>query len=308
MNRGTLEQERTAEILQLFTPVEGMNAVYYGKVRNGKTRSATADILELLKRGEPVVANWLINFEDYDERDDFGVLLVKFLFGRKHFFKYKKENFHYIAPHDLITGKGEFNIEYLSLLVGVHIFIDEGQWLFNSMERLNMEDPASVAKHKLILHGGHYCRSLNIITQRPENVFKTMRSQINVWYRCVKRFDIFGFMLFQRWAIEDMKDDLPVELTDDDKPNGEVKNYFVNKKHDPVFKAYNTHGMREDNAVEVTTEVEVYNTTFFDRLSMLVSALVPRRAMIARSDTTRLTERLKVDTDDTVRKIPIHRG
>jgi len=70
-NFGTPMQEVTSEIYNLFAPVEGLNAVYYGKVRNGKTYAATADIIELLQRGEIVYANWNISFEGFDERESF---------------------------------------------------------------------------------------------------------------------------------------------------------------------------------------------------------------------------------------------
>ena len=63
----------TPEILALFKPVEGQLAFYHGRVRNGKTYSATADILELLRRGEVVWANWKIDFSGFDERDSFGI-------------------------------------------------------------------------------------------------------------------------------------------------------------------------------------------------------------------------------------------
>jgi len=266
------------DIWEMFAPVEGYNAVYYGKVRNGKTRSATADIIELLKRGETVYANWKIDFPDYDERKDFGAVWKKVLFGRKYFFKYNiADNFHYIDPDELISGGGEVDIHYLGRLVGVHLFIDEGQWLFSSMDKTWDRD--TIAKMKLVLHGGHYCRSLNIITQRASNISKNMRSQVNIWYRCVKRLDFGSFMVFQRWSIEDMKDDLPVEFIKDEDgketPNGEVKNYFVNKLHDPVFKAYNTHAMRNKDAIPVLPAFELYSFSRWQRIKLLLSFFAP---------------------------------
>ena len=48
--------EPTQDILDFFAPLEGDNCLYFGRVRNGKTYSATADILDLLKRGEIVYA------------------------------------------------------------------------------------------------------------------------------------------------------------------------------------------------------------------------------------------------------------
>lgn len=289
MKYGTATQI-TDQIYELFKPVEGKNAVYYGKTRNGKTRTATADILELLKRGEVVYANWAINFEGFDERDDFRIRMVNFFFGRTKFFVYHKENFHYISPDELIEGNGVINVKFLDRLVGVHLFIDEGQWLFNSMEKYNPNDEEIVAKARLILHGGHYCRTLNVITQRPQNINKNIRSQINIWYRCVKRLDFGNFMIFQRWEIEDMKDDLPVETISKhdregklirDIPNGICKNYYVNKKHDPVFKAYNTHAMRGADSIVVRPDFDVYETTKLDRLAMLMGRYWPRKATMA---------------------------
>jgi len=149
----------------------------------------------------------------------------------------------------------------------VHLFIDEGQWVLPSMDKTWSDE--QVAKMKLVLHGGHYCRSLNIITQRFQNISKNTRSQINYWYRCEKRFDAFGFMIFSRFCIEDMKDDEPVEYDEEGRLCGKVKNYFVNKKHDPVFKAYNTHAMRAKDAVVMVPEFDVYETTRWERIKLV---------------------------------------
>lgn len=251
-------QEITGEILDLFKPVEGQTTFYYGRIRNGKTYSATADILELLERGEVVYANWKLNLTDFDEREHFGIALVKFVFGKKLFFKYKKENFHYFSP-DLPTTE---IIALLGKLVGVHIFIDEGQWIFNSHIK-NHDDET----RKLILHNGHYCRSLNIISQRPSNVMKDMRSQINLWYKCEKKFALGSFIIFARSTIEEMKDDIP-----DEEVVSKVKVYLANKM---VLSAYNTHGMRGVDAVENPSQFDVYKLGFWSRLGLVLSFFVP---------------------------------
>lgn len=303
MQKGTVQQEITQEIITLFTPVEGVNTVYYGKVRNGKTYSATSDILELLRRGEVVYANWDINFDGFDERDSFSVILVKFLFGRKYFFKFLKENFHYMSPDDLIQMKAgnEMSIEYLSHLVGVHLFIDEGQWIFNSHVRDKADDPEAIAKRRLILHGGHYCRSLNVITQRPVNLFKDVRSQINIWYKCSKRLQFGNIILFMRETIEDMKDDIP-----DEEMVQKTKHYWGSKK---IYNSYNTHAMRSKDAIDDMAKIEVYSTTFVQRLVMLLGAVVPRRAIKARSASPLPEQkRLNVESDKNVRNIPINKG
>jgi len=52
------------------------------------------------------------------------------------------------------------------------------------------DDPDAIAKRRLILHGGHYCRTLNIVTQRPMNIFKDIRSQINFFIVVKKCFKL----------------------------------------------------------------------------------------------------------------------
>jgi len=267
--------EKSDLLLAMFASKEGINSVYYGRTRQGKTRNATADILELLKRGEVVYANWRIDFPDYDERDQKSSLWVRLIFGKKIFFKYNKDNFHFIDPSGLIDGTGKENIDYLNRLVGVHLFIDEGQWVLPSMDKTWSDE--QVAKMKLVLHGGHYCRSLNIITQRYNNISKNTRSQINVWYRCEKRFDAFGMMIFSRFAIEDMKDDEPIEYDEEGRTCGKVKNYFVNKRHDQVFKSYNTHAMRQKDAIEVPVAFEAYELSRWQIFKLILSHWIPRR-------------------------------
>jgi len=267
---GSLAQISTEEIMSLFRPVEGINTVYYGRVRNGKTYSATADILELLQRGEVVYANWSIDFTGFDERDSFGINLVKFVFGRKRYYKYDKSNFHYFHPDDI-------DVAFLGKLVNVHLFIDEGQWIFNS--HIKDQDPE---KRRLILHGGHYCRTLNVITQRPVNIFKDIRSQISIWYKCEKLFSIGNFILFRRQPYEFMKDDIP----DEEQPSGRPKIYVGDSK---IFKAYNTHGMRREDAIERIANFEAYDLSRWEQFKMLISRLMPaRRAIKAQPSEVRI--------------------
>jgi len=253
------EQKKTEEIINLFSPQEGTIAFYYGKVRNGKTYAATADILGLLERGEVVFANWNIDFNDFDERRNFRVALIKFVFGRSYFFKYKKDNFHYFSP---ATAPAVL-VRRLNKLVNVHIFMDEGQWILNSHNR--NPDPEAQA---LVLTNGHYCRSLNIISQRPSNVFKDYRSQVHFWYKCEKKLT-WPWLIFSKTIIEDMKDDLP----DEESESNKVQIYFAKKK---VFQAYNRWAFRGADAIDNNAEFEVYKTMFEQRLMIVLSFFVPR--------------------------------
>jgi len=247
------------EILDLFQPAEGQVAVYYGRIRNGKTYSATADILDLLARGHCVVANWKVAFDGFDERDSFRIVFWSTLFGRRHFFKYSPENLFYLDPEELISNPDE--VKWLSKLVGVDLFIDEGQWIFNSMDK-----DYSVDKMRLVLHNGHHCRALNIITQRPMNIFKTMRSQVNVWYKCEKRLS-WPVLLFQRTSYEDMKDDHP-----DEEVASEVKTYVADRR---VMDAYSTHAMREKDAIVFTPKFEYFKYRWLDCVKLVGSFALP---------------------------------
>lgn len=268
MRYGTKQELSNEQVMELFRPVEGQIALYYGRIRNGKTYAATADILELLARGETVFANWNIQVNDFDERSSFRALFAKFLGARDTFFVYKSSNFHYFHPDDI-------DISMLGRLVNAHVFIDEGQWVFNSHTKDH--DPE---KRKLIFHNGHYCRSLNIITQRPINVFKDMRSQVHVWYKCEKKLS-FPFLMFQRSRIEDMKDDLP-----DEEQILETKVYFASKR---VLNSYNTHSMRADDALMQIPQFEAYRLNSVQILLSMVDLLTPRyfKTLASRFSATR---------------------
>lgn len=266
LGAGELLTKKTEEIYSLFEPVEGFNHVYFGKIRNGKTYAATADILELLKRGEIVYANWHIKFDGYDEREHFWLVLLKFLAGKKYFYNYKAENFHYID-----TNSPTF-IQEANKFVNVHLFIDEGQWIFNSHSKVD-----DVDKRRLILEGGHYCRSLNVITQRPSNIYKDVRSQVNVWYKCEKVFQWGSLIRFLRWEIEDMVDDMPIDPNDlipEEKKKIPRKGYWGKKA---IYEAYNTHGRRSEDAIEHFPEFDVYHFTPLSRFFLLWSLLFKRK-------------------------------
>jgi hypothetical protein len=111
---------------------------------------------------------------------------------------------------------------------------------------------------------------LNVITQRPVNIFKDIRSQVHIWYRCEKRFQLGNFKLFQRTEIQDMVEDLP----DEESPTGTPKTYIGSKK---IFNAYNTHGMRSKGAVEPKREMEVYVLSDWQKVKQIFRLLLLRR-------------------------------
>lgn len=252
--------EKTKEIFDIFAPVEGINTVYYGKIRNGKTYAATADILDLLNAGEVVYANWNIEFQGYDQKNSIGRLFWALFFPPRHWYKFSHRNLHFLD-----TSSDDF-LKKINDLVGVHLFLDEGQWIFNSHSRAD-----DVDKRRLILEGGHYCRTLNIITQRPTNIFKDVRSQVHIWYECRKVLHLGSIIRFVRYSIEDMKDDLPVEPEKHEKMPP-LKAYWGSSR---IFNSYNTHGRRSENAVVVVPKFMVYEMSTKDVLLSLRKQLTP---------------------------------
>jgi len=275
------------DVSDLFVPVEGYNTCYYGKTRNGKTSSAVFDIWDLLARGEVVYANFMVRFPNYDERFDKRVLFSKVLFFRQSkFFVYKADNFIYINPEELMSGKTKYNIHYLNRLVGVHLFLDEGQWILPSMDR--KWDEEAIAKMKLVLHGGHYCRSLNIITQRPSNISANTRSQIHIWIRCVKKFSFLGFIGFSKFYIEDTdSQDKPIEYDSEGKACGSRRNRYVFAPTNKILNSYDTHAMRGEDAIYPNLAMEVYHVSWLERVWLLVAGRTSRFARRALQEAER---------------------
>lgn len=250
MNEGTAVAKEL--LLDLFEPDEGSVNFYYGRIGNGKTYSATADILNFLSKGRVVYANWHINFSGFDERKSFWHVFYKFLFLRKRFFRFPKENLHYFSPDDV-------DIKFLSKLTDCEVFVDEGQWVFDSYKGTDF----SIEKRKLILHTRHFNRSLNIISQRTQALHVTARGQVNRFFKCEKKM-IWPFLIFKRTEFQDMKEN---DVDEESDPISE-KTYFAKKS---VLDAYNSKYMR--GGVEKSQEVyfDAFDFSFVGRMKLLFS-------------------------------------
>jgi len=241
------------ELIDLFEPAEGSVNMYYGRIGNGKTYSATADILDLLSLGRVVYCNWHINFEGFDEREHFLIVLMKTVFFKKHFFKFPKENLHYFSPDDV-------DIEFLSSINDADVFIDEGQWIFDSYEQTRF----SKAKRKLILHTRHMNRSLNIISQRTQAIQVTARGQINRFFKCTKKMN-WPFLVFQREEFQDM-----VNNDVDETQRVSAKVYFAKKR---VLNAYNSKYLRGGVAKSQEVYFSAYRINTVKKLGLLFQNL-----------------------------------
>lgn len=241
-------------LVDLFEPLEGELNFYYGAIGNGKTYSATADILDLLQQGHVVYCNWHINYEGFDERTSLKYAFMNLLFNRKNYYSFPKENLKYFSPDDV-------TIEFLASLTDCDVFIDEGQWIFDSYEGTKF----SKEKRRLILHTRHLNRSLNIISQRTQAVHKTARAQINRFYKCVKIMQK-PFLVFKRFEYQDIKSD---DVDETVEPLS-VKTYIASKR---VLNAYDTHYLRGGVPVSQEVHFNAYRLNFRARLGLFISLL-----------------------------------
>jgi len=242
--------EVTQELIDIFEPDEGSVNMYYGRIGNGKTYAATADVLELLRRGRIVYVNWHIQYDGFDQRKNRGWVFMNFVFGRSRFYYFPKENLRYFDPD-------EITVEFLASLNDCEIFIDEGQWIFDSYEGTKF----SKEKRRLILHTRHLNRSLNIISQRTQSIQVSARGQVNVFYKCVKK-STWPFLVFQRVRFEDMINN----DVDETQPSG-TKVYLGSKR---ILNAYNTHSMRGNDAMEQKVAYKYYDLSTYEKFVLIL--------------------------------------
>jgi len=262
MSVGRRVDER--ELLDLFEPDEGSINFYYGRIGHGKTYAATADILDLLGRGEVVYCNWHIDYDGFDQRESRQHAFWHFIFGRKRFFKFRKENLRYFSPDDV-------DIAFLASLTDCHVFIDEGQWIFDSYEGRTF----SQEKRRLILHTRHLNRSLSIVSQRTQAVQVSARGQVNRFFKCEKKME-WPWLVFRRTEFQDMAGD---DVDENSEPIS-VKVYFAKRE---VLNAYDTHYLRAGVPKSQKVEFEAYDLTFRERFLLLLGRLKVDRDIEARA-------------------------
>ncbi len=233
------------DLINIFQASEGSINMYYGLIGNGKTYNATADIHELLKQGKVVYCNWIIEVNDFDDRENFFILFWNLIFFRKIFYKIPCEkNLHYFSPENF-NSKGEL-VDWLSKLNDCHIFFDEGQDIFDSYEGTQF----SKAKRRLILHTRHFHRVLNIISQRPTAIQVSARGNVNRFYKC-KKVLTFPWIRFARIEFQEMKG----ETVDETVKPISIKTYWGKKT---IFNSYNTNYLSQG----IPKSQEVFFTAF----------------------------------------------
>jgi len=241
------------DLIDVFQASEGSINMYYGLIGNGKTYAATSDILELLKQGKVVYANWHIVVQDFDDRKSWFMILKNIILLRKTFFKIPcAQNLHYFDPENF-DSTGELT-EWLSGLNDCHIFFDEGQDMFDSYEGTRF----AKSKRRLILHTRHYHRTLNIISQRPTAIQVSARGNVNRFYKCVKLAS-WPWPRFARYEFQEMTG----ETVDETVEPISIKRYWGSSK---VFGAYNTSYLAEGIEKSQSVFFDAFDLTFRDKI------------------------------------------
>lgn len=244
------------DLLEVFEASEGSINMYYGKIGNGKTYNATADILDLLKQGKVVYCNWKIEVPDFDDRESLFLSFVNLLlFRKRYYFIPCAKNLNFFDPENFNTT-GEL-VEWLSSLNDCHIFFDEGQDMFDSYEGTKF----SKAKRRLILHTRHYHRTLNIISQRPTAIQVSARGNVNRFYKCVKLAS-WPWIRFARYEFQDMAG----ETVDENADPVSVKTYWGKSS---VFRAYNTDYLAQGIPKSQEVFFDAFDLTFVERVKQL---------------------------------------
>lgn len=218
---------KTKEIIDYLLQTEADIKLYFGKIRNGKTYIATADIIKLLNQGHVVYCNWKVQWQGYNQWENWFYRFLGLIGLKKTFVSYPKENLHYLPIDSQFYSKFE-------KLTDCDVFLDEGHMAFDSYLATKMELGRRVA----ILGTGHFNRSIRIISQRPTNIHVQMRGNVNIFVQCEKVWS-FGINIFRKTFYEEMT---PQETVDLEQP-GPSRLYIGRRK---IYEAYDSKYLRGD--------------------------------------------------------------
>jgi len=275
---GEQKEIDVVKLLQFLPPDEGTIDQYYGRIGNGKTYAATADIIRDLNRGQVVYANWKVDWKGFDERSDLWSKLLKLLGLKRYFCKFKPENFHYFQIGKKIGNEDctDF-VKYISGLTSCKIYIDEGHLAFDSYEMARMD----IAKRASVLHTRHFDRSIKIISQRPTAIHVTLRANVNRFFKCEKVYRFISKLIkrpiFMKTEFQDLdQNDKPDETRLKDKRGNETgkyqfavsQRYYIGNKK--IFAAYSTKYLRGSLNESQVNAVDIYEWSWLQTLKNLL--------------------------------------
>jgi len=249
------------DLVGLFSPQDGEITQRYGRIGQGKTYGATADVLDELKRGHVVYTNWKMNYEGFDQRESWLFVIGSILFfWRSKLFYFPKENLRYL-PID------ENFMDTFEKLTDCSVYLDEGHVIFDSYEMAKM----SMQKRVAVLHTRHFNRSIHIISQRPTAIHVMMRANVNRFYKYEKLISS-PFLLFRRTEFQDMTG----ETVDEEQPIG-VKLYLGSKK---IYSMYDSKYLRGNTPDSQSVFFEGFKVNFVNKIHLVFRlAFAPLRRL-----------------------------
>ena len=248
------------ELVDVFQAQEGEVQQIIGKTGNGKTYEGTRRALDYLKQGYIVYTTWkLILPEYYDEREDLQKLFWRTLFFRKRFYKFDyKKNWIYldIDRPDLIS--------FLAGLTDCIVFMDEGQDIFDSRERMDKMSRKSITRTR------HMRKTLIIISQRAQAVDVTARANVTFFYKCIKTWAWFWpfAIYFKIYRTEEMDaQNFPIWEELSTGWTAELwKSHFARKE---IYNAYNSWYLRAGMEKSQDIYFDAYDLTTLQKIKML---------------------------------------
>lgn len=255
-----------SDLLDIFQAQEGLIEHIIGKTGNGKTYYATLRVWELLMQGNVVYTTWKMILPDvYDERTSFEAVFWKTIFGKKQFYSYNlKENWKWID-----IDRPDLT-EYIASLTDCYVFLDEGQDIFSSHDRINGEARRTITRTR------HMRKTLVIVSQRAAAVDTNARANVSHYYKCEKRIAwFFPFKLHFRVLVTEEMDDQNLPVWEEHIPysNGKVwrapvyRQYFASKK---IYDLYNSWYLRDGIEKSQEVKFEAYDLTFSDKVNTLL--------------------------------------
>lgn len=247
------------QLVDLFEAQEGEIQHIIGKTGNGKTYEGTRRALEYLKSGYTVYTTWQLILPDfYDEREDKGKLFWKTLLFRKRFYKFDyKNNWHFldIDRPDLI--------QFVAGLTDCIVFLDEGQDIFDSRERIDK------ASRKVLTRTRHMRKTLIIISQRAQAVDVTARANVTFYYKCVKtRAWFWPFKTyFKVYRTEEM-DQTNFPIWEDLMTDWQAEVWQSHFASAEVYRSYNSWYLRAGVPKSQEIKFDAYDLTVWEKVKL----------------------------------------
>lgn len=193
---------------------------YCGRLGQGKTYSMVRDLIRMLNRGVVVYANFTINWDGYDERNNPFSLFLAAIGLKSRFVSYPASNLHYMPTDE------DWHDNFARITDAI-VAVDEAYVLFDSYQMAKMP----MNQRMEILQCRKKDKSIWYTTQRPTAVHVVLRAMTNVFYRCEK-WNVPFMTLFARDEF-----DLGADDTMDTDNRLSRKLYFGDSK---FFRMYNT--------------------------------------------------------------------